>query len=832
MSMRLRLMLCAGLIFILTVGCSNSDTNNQNTDTNSPTTPTGFTVTARDSSLSLSWAANSESDLDHYDIYSGTREADLRLTKQVDSSETSTTLEGLSNGTVYYAAISAVDSSGNKSALSVVRSATPTASTGGSFTPTNFTVVAGDGEIQVSWSSARDDIREYVVYWGTNSSALYQSERVDQNSRSVTITGLSNGTTYFVAVSAVDTSGNESDRTAVATSTPLDSNTQPPATPEAIVVVPGDSKATIRWAANIEPDLAGYIVYYGTTRESANQSEQVAANITAKEIRGLTNGTAYYVAVSAVDVSGKESIKTESQPVTPVKPDITAPAIVRTTPEDSAEVTEVITITFTEAMTAGSVQVTISPNVEIDSRTWSTDATVLTLDSKQSLEYDTRYEVRVVGTDKAGNSLSGTTTFSFTTRSLPDTISPFVTTTSPNSGASDIPASVNISLAFSEPMDRASVEGAFSVSPPVACAFSWTSEDRLMTCDPSEDLASEAQFTVELTTEAEDVAGNSLENALNFLFTTANAPDTTAPRVLGSSPATDERGVALNATITVTFSESMDRKSAEEAFTITEPSGLNRQGIFIWNDEGTEMTFKPDRYYEFYYGDAVEWRVQNTAKDQAGNDLESSYLSNFRVVQLSYITLYSEESLDGHVQSDGYVNVYSSTTEVGDDYNNVSKRAFFTFDLSQLPNDVTKVNSAYLSAYPVGRIGSPETELTTPDQPDVFLESVDYGNTLDFNDFDKARTNFCVGNADCSPVVSMNTYYYDDYSNSIYSQDMTDLVEYELENDATGNIRVQVRLQFSQYQSVDYNDDYLYFYTDHQQDTYNRPRLELSYEHP
>jgi hypothetical protein len=824
--MRLQYVLLASLLSVVVISCSSSTTN-ENTDTKPPAVPTGLSVTPRDQALSLNWVPNTESDLERYEIYWGTQEANLGTSKKVDSSETSAVLEGLNNGTTYYAAVRAVDASGNKSALSSVRSGTPTTATtgSGSLTPDNFAVVGGDKEIRVTWSVSQPEvIREFVVFWGESSSGMAQFKKVDKDSRSTTITGLNNSSTYYVAMSAVTTTGQESPKTAVQEVIPVDSSSQPPSTPEAVVVVPGDSKVTVSWAANIEPDLAGYVIYYGTNRTNLGQTKRVPATATSADIIGLSNGTAYYIAVSAIDTSNKESPKTEPQPVTPVRPDRTAPAIASTAPGNNAEVNEAIIITFSEAMNAGSVQLAILPSIEIESRVWSKDATSLTLRPKQNLEYDTRYEVRVVGTDPAGNALNGTTTFGFTTRNVPDTVSPFVTTTSPESGGPSAPATGNISVSFSEPMNRASVEGAFSITPPVACTFFWTEDNRLITCNPTDDLAFLTQYTIGLGRGAQDEAGNSLENEYSFSFTTTNAPDTTSPSILATQPAKGERGVALNPSIVVTFSEPMDRKSAQEAFVVTSPG--SRQGVFIWNDEGTEMTFKPDPYYEFYYGDDVEWRIANTAKDQAGNLLASSYLSDFKIRRLEYITLYSESALDGYVQSDGGVYASDSVVFMGNMYNNVYSRGFFTFDLSQLPDDVLGIN--YASFYPNQQYysysGNPQANLTTSDQPGVLLESVDYGDSLDFSDFEKAPINFCSTVSTCRSTIVM-----DMYQNTIYSADVTELLRFEFSDVSSASRKAQIRLRFPKNQSYSY--DYIYLYADYVTNDY-RPSLSISYEVP
>jgi hypothetical protein len=168
---------------------------------------------------------------------------------------------------------------------------------------------------------------------------------------------------------------------------------------------------------------------------------------------------------------------------------------------------------------------------------------------------------------------------------------------------------------------------------------------------------------------------------------------------------------------------------------------------------------------------------------------------------------------------------------MGDFDNNTYARAFFTFDLSQL-NDVIQIVSATIYSNQVGVVGNPLGELITPSLPSVVLESVDYGDSLDFNDIERSLTNFCSNSSNCSSTVLLDVYSYD-YDYSIYSPEVANLVEYELKNDPEGNAKIQVRLRFPQYQSTDFNADYLYFYPDYRSDEY-KPKLKISigYEHP
>lgn len=72
---------------------------------------------------------------------------------------------------------------------------------------------------------------------------------------------------------------------------------------------PSSGSATVRWALNTEPDVAGYRVYYGTTPNSYLQSkgQGIAVAGTSHTVTGLASGIRYYFAVTAFDNASNES---------------------------------------------------------------------------------------------------------------------------------------------------------------------------------------------------------------------------------------------------------------------------------------------------------------------------------------------------------------------------------------------------------------------------------------------------------------------------------------------------------------------------------------------
>ncbi len=66
------------------------------------------------------------------------------------------------------------------------------------------------------------------------------------------------------------------------------------------------AEAVLRWSANTEPDLAGYLALYGTQPDNLDQSVD-AGNATHITLTGLANGQTYYMAVKAYDRDGNLS---------------------------------------------------------------------------------------------------------------------------------------------------------------------------------------------------------------------------------------------------------------------------------------------------------------------------------------------------------------------------------------------------------------------------------------------------------------------------------------------------------------------------------------------
>lgn len=85
--------------------------------------------------------------------------------------------------------------------------------------PAGFAIVTGDSQLSLSWAANTEaDLKQYNLYQGTNSSNL--TKVASLTATSTTVTGLSNGQTYFFALDAEDDAGNLSEKTATQAATP------------------------------------------------------------------------------------------------------------------------------------------------------------------------------------------------------------------------------------------------------------------------------------------------------------------------------------------------------------------------------------------------------------------------------------------------------------------------------------------------------------------------------------------------------------------------------------------------------------------------------------
>jgi RHS repeat-associated protein len=168
-------------------------------------------------------------------------------------------------------------------------------------------------------------------------------------------------------------------------------------------------------------------------------------------------------------------------------------------------------------------------------------------------------------TDVAGNAVAAQTT-QFTTGTGPDVMPPAIVMASPFQGAQNVPINAVVTLQMSQPVDPATVNISTltlvngSNGQIVAGTYSVSTDGLTITFVPGAPLPANCAYSVNFPGAGfgvgiADSAGNSLQQASPISFTTGTTASTTAPQVVGVSPANGTTALPINAQVVIQFNE-------------------------------------------------------------------------------------------------------------------------------------------------------------------------------------------------------------------------------------------------------------------------------------
>jgi cellulose 1,4-beta-cellobiosidase len=187
-----------------------------------PAAPASLTATAGNAQVTLSWTASGGAT--SYNVKRATTSGGPYTTIATGVNGTTYTNTGLTNGTTYYYVVSAVNSVGESSNSSQA-SATPVAPATVPAAPTGLTAAAGNAQVVLTWT-ASTGASSYNVKRATTNGGAFTTIATGVTGTTYTDTGLTNGTTYYYVVSAVNSAG-ESANSSIASATPVGSTTTP-----------------------------------------------------------------------------------------------------------------------------------------------------------------------------------------------------------------------------------------------------------------------------------------------------------------------------------------------------------------------------------------------------------------------------------------------------------------------------------------------------------------------------------------------------------------------------------------------------------------------------
>jgi len=391
-----------------------------------------------------------------------------------------------------------------------------------------------------------------------------------------------------------------------------------PTIPTGLTAIAGNARVTLQWTPNSEADLEGYVLTWGSDAGRQTATQFIPRSSTRFELNGLNNGTPYYFALASRDQSANTSGRSAVQSATPLAPDTNAFTITESQPAFNASGVPLdvqIALTFNKPADPASLTVS-STDLTLGAATWNAANTTVRF-ATPALQPEKIYTIAFNARDASGNPLSGATTLQFTSLGAAPTL-----TSTPMGGATDVAITAKFTVRFSKPMDKPSVEAAFSSQPAIPCVWLWTDGDRTATCTPDKLLPYGTPIELRVASSARSAAGVPLASPYLARFTTA--PDRVKPALVSTVPTDFQKDIPISSAIVLTFSEAMNRDSVEAAFQAqpaiscawTWPSDSRARCQPIGNLE-------PNTSYLV--------TVASTATDRAGNALQAPYAFTFAV---------------------------------------------------------------------------------------------------------------------------------------------------------------------------------------------------------
>ncbi len=259
--------------------------------------PTLSSVHAGNAKDTLKWT--SVAGASTYNVYRGTAPGVTTLTGTKLASHTSpfTDSVGLTNGTTYYYVVTAVKG-GVEGAISNELSATPQAPPAA---PSGVTgAITSATSVTITWPAV-SGATGYNIYYSTSQNvSVSTGTKVGGVTSPSTVTGLTTGTPYFFIVTATAL-GVESPASSPAVSVTPNAL---PAAPGGVTAMPGSASDTVAWTA--VANATSYNIYWSTTTGVTTGTGTKISGVTNPFAHSpLTNGTAYFYIVTAVNSAGE-----------------------------------------------------------------------------------------------------------------------------------------------------------------------------------------------------------------------------------------------------------------------------------------------------------------------------------------------------------------------------------------------------------------------------------------------------------------------------------------------------------------------------------------------
>ena len=180
--------------------------------------------------------------------------------------------------------------------------------------PSDFTTTAGDTKVTFSWTAV-SGASSYTLYWGTTTGITSSSTTIRNiSTNSYSHTGLSNGTTYYYKVAAVNSAGTgtlSSELSAApASSSDNSSSSTTLSAPSGLSASGAAAQVALDWTA--VSGASSYTMYWDNSTGVSTSSNAITSISTDNYTHSsLDNGTAYYYKVATVNSAGTGTLSSE-----------------------------------------------------------------------------------------------------------------------------------------------------------------------------------------------------------------------------------------------------------------------------------------------------------------------------------------------------------------------------------------------------------------------------------------------------------------------------------------------------------------------------------------
>jgi predicted RNA-binding protein with TRAM domain len=271
-----------------------------------PLAPSNLRATAGGSVVTLTWtppASDGGLAIIGYTVtaYLGSSST-IAQQVQVGAGQTAATLTGLTPGRSYSFTVTAQNGAGSGAASArsnlVTLATVPDA-------PVNVRATPTVGAVSVNWNAPPSDgaspITGYVVSVMDTATGRSTALNTAGSVTGTMVTGLTNGRTYTVTVTAVNAMGES------LASTPSNPVTLPsaPDAPTNLRITPGDMSASISWTAPASNGGAAITWYVITASDGIHTPVSATSTTTSVTLPGLTNDVTYSISVAAANAVGK-----------------------------------------------------------------------------------------------------------------------------------------------------------------------------------------------------------------------------------------------------------------------------------------------------------------------------------------------------------------------------------------------------------------------------------------------------------------------------------------------------------------------------------------------